>query len=108
MSLFRFGERKWLEEFLKGNLSFGKATSYKDEKLTDAQRDNEQTRTLNPDLNKTHFFIEGYPIKNLKDVEVGYTARDIYNKPLQYYLMSFTQTFDSIMYKEHDFVKNQL
>jgi len=101
MSLFRFSKRKHLEDFVnEGILCFGIATSYLEIKLTEAQRDNEQTRICIPDLKKTKFVINGSIA--FKNVELKHTARDIHNNPLQYYLMSFARIFDARLYEEFE------
>lgn len=100
MSLYRFSERKYLDDFLKGNLSFAIASSYSDVNLTVAQQDDEQARTLNPDLKRNIFVINGSPIRALKEVKITHTARDAEGDRLNYYLMSFTSTHDERFYKE--------
>jgi len=100
MSLYRFSERKYLEDFLKGKLSFAIASSYTDVKLTVAQRDDERARTFNPDLKKHVFVINSSPIKALKEVKIKHTARDIDGDKLNYYLMSFTFVYDTRLFAE--------
>jgi hypothetical protein len=100
MSLYRFSERKYLEDFLKGKLSFAIASSYDDVKLTVAQRDDERARTFKPDLKKHIFVINGSPIKALKEVEIKHTARDTDGDKLDYYLMSFTSVYDTKLFAE--------
>ena len=68
MSLYRFSEKRYLDNFLKGELSFAIASSYDDVKLTAAQRDDEQARTFNPDLKKHVFVINGISV--LKDIDI--------------------------------------
>jgi len=103
MSLFRFSKHKHLEDFVnEGILSFGIATSYLNIKLTEAQQDNEQTRTCAPDLKKTKFVINGSAIKGLRTVEIKHTAMDIYNNPLKHYLISFTRIFDTCLYRKFE------
>jgi hypothetical protein len=100
MSLYRFGKREYLEDFLQGKLSFAIASSYDDVKLTVAQRDNERSRKFKPDLKKHLFAINGSPIDALKEVEINLTARDADRKPLDYYLMSFTSVYDTRLFSE--------
>lgn len=100
MSLYRFSERKYLEDFLEGKLSFAKASSYDDVKLTVAQRDDERERTFKPDLKKTAFFINGMPIRALKEVEIKHMARDSDGDKLDYYCMSFTSVYDTRFFTE--------
>jgi hypothetical protein len=100
MSLYRFSEKRYLDDFIQGRLSFAMASSYEDVKLTDAQRDDEQARTFNPDIKKHAFAINGMPIKALKDVEIKHTARDSAGERLNYYLMSFTIDYDERLYEE--------
>lgn len=100
MSLYRFGERKFLEEYLTlGKLSFGPATYYKDAD-TAAQRDDEQSRKFRPDLKHHKLAIGGELVKGLTDFQVEYTAKDTHGNKLQYYLISFTSTYDKRMFDE--------
>lgn len=100
MSLYRFSERKYLEDFLRGKLSFAIASSYADVKLAVAQRDDERARTFNPDLKKHVFVINGSQIKALKEVKIKHTARDADGDRLNYYLMSFTSIYDEKFFAE--------
>ena len=102
MSLYRFSEKRYLDNFLKGELSFAIASSYDDVKLTVAQRDDEQARTFNPDLKKHVFVINGSAsaMKGLKEVKITHTARDADGDRLNYYLMSFTSVYDKRLFEE--------
>jgi|SRR3989338_3946521 len=100
MSLFRFSKRQYLEDFLKGELSFAIASSYDDVKLTIAQRDDERARVFNPDLKKHVFVINGSPTKALREVKIKHTARDADGDKLDYYLMSFTSVYDEKFFVE--------
>jgi len=100
MSLYRFSKREYLEDFIKGKLSFALASTYDDVKLAIAQRDDERARTFNPNLKKHVFVINGSPIKALKEVKIKHTARDADGDKLNYYLMSFTSIYDEKFFAE--------
>lgn len=100
MSLYRFSKKEYLEDFLKGKLSFALASSYDDVNLTDAQRDDERARTLSPNLKKHVFVVNGLPIKALKEVKIKHAARDADGDKLDYYLMSFSSIYSTKLFEE--------
>lgn len=100
MSLYRFSKREYLEDFVQGKLSFAPALFYDDVRLSLAQRDNEVTRTLKPDLKKSRFFINNSPINGLREVELKHTARDSEGDIFNYYLMSLSTECDEKFFNE--------
>lgn len=94
MKLYRFSKKEYLEDFVGGKVTFSHWRTFKDKMLTKAQQDNENERTHKPDLKRTAFSINGFPLTGLKDISVKRTS----TLP-DYYLLCFTIQFNEQLYK---------
>jgi len=100
--LYRYIKREHLDSFINmGVVSFGQAQGYfKYDGLTEGQFDDEQGRHYEHDTKRTHFFINGVPIKGLTKASLRLGFRDDFGKPLNYYMLCCSLKHDRELYNE--------